>query len=410
MLDHLRPQYAKAFRCIGSDCEDTCCHGMDVAIDKTTYEKYQSSPALQPVLQHLVLITSNPTDSHHARIQLTPSYTCPFLAADRLCSIQKEYGEDYLSVACSTYPRVTRRIDGLIEKALLLSCPEAARLVLLNPALLQPDPSLVAGRSPYYRFFLMADQAARPNGSPHQYLWEIRSLSLLLLQDRAYPLWQRLFILGMFCKRLKETISAQQIELVPRLLKDYASIITQGTLRPSMDAIPPQTTLQLGAVMEVIQRHLDLQIADPSHIRFRECVQDFLQGVHCDPASSLEGCAPFYAEAHTRYYQPFMQQHPFILENYLINYVFRTRFPFGVNPQGEANDPQTEYLQMSIQYAAIKGLLIGMAGNYQEAFAAEHVVKLIQSFSKAVEHCPKFLKASNPALASADGMALLLKT
>ena len=197
---------------------------------------------------------------------------------------------------------------------------------------------------------------------------------------------------------------------MPTLLKDYATIITQGTLRSSMDGIPPQTAPQLGAVMEVIQRHLDLQIADPSHIRFRECVQDFLQGVHHAPGSSLETCTTFYAEAHARYYQPFMQENPFMLENYLINYVFRTQFPFGVKPQGEGNDPQTEYLQMTIQYAAIKGLLIGMAGHYHGAFAAGHVVKLIQSFSKAVEHCPKFLETSNPALASAAGMALLLKT
>ena len=171
MFEHLRPQYAKAFRCIGSECEDTCCRGWEVPIDKPTYEKYKSTPGLQPVLQQLVLITSNPTDSHHAHIQLTPSFTCPFLAADRLCSIQKKHGEDYLSVACSTYPRVTRRIDGLMEKALLLSCPEAARLVLLNPALLQPDPAVTDGRSPYFRFLLLSDRVAQPNGSPHQYLW-----------------------------------------------------------------------------------------------------------------------------------------------------------------------------------------------------------------------------------------------
>jgi lysine-N-methylase len=411
MFEHLRPQYAKQFHCIGSECEDTCCHGFDVPIDRATYEKYQSLPGFQPHMdQHLVLITSNPTDSEHARIKLTPSFTCPFLAADRLCSIQKEHGEDYLSMACASYPRVTRRVDGLIEKALLLSCPEAARLVLLNPNLMQPDPSVAGDRSPYYRFFRMGDQPAKTNGSPHQYLWEIRSLSLLLIQDRAYPLWQRLFILGMFCKRLKEITAAQQIELVPRLLKDYAEIVVQGRLRSSMDGIPAQTTLQLGVVMEVLHRQLDLELTDASHVRFRECVQDFLRGIRFNPASPIEICTPFYAEAHARYYQPFMQESPFILENYLINHVFRTRFPFGVSPQGEPNDPLAEYLMMCIQYAVIKGLLIGMAGHYQEVFAAAHVVKLVQSFSKAVEHCPKFVGASNLGLADANGMAILLKT
>ncbi|MFY9559815.1 MAG: hypothetical protein WAQ52_06245 [Terriglobales bacterium] len=64
---------------------------------------------------------------------------------------------------------------------------------------------------------------------------------------------------------------------------------------------------------------------------------------------------------------------------------------------------------MCVLYAVVKDLLIGMAGHYQEAFAEEHVVKLVQSFAKAVEHCPKFMGGTNLNLASADGMALLLK-
>jgi lysine-N-methylase len=232
----------------------------------------------------------------------------------------------------------------------------------------------------------------------------------LLIQDRAYPLWQRLFILGMFCKRLKEITETRQLELVPRLLKDYAEIILQGRLRASMDGIPAQTTLQLRVVMEVVHRQLDLELTDASHIRSRECVQDFLLGIRYDPSASIDISAPFYAEAHARYYEPFMQKNPFILQNYLINHVLRTRFPFGVNPQGEPNDPLAEYFVMCIQYAVIKGLLIGMAGRYQEAFATTHVVKLVQSFSKAVEHCRKFWQAGNVVEADANGMAVLLAT
>jgi lysine-N-methylase len=410
MLRHLRPQYAKAFRCIGSECEDTCCHGMDVVIDKATYQKYEALPRFQPLLQHFVLIANHPTDSQHARIQLTPSYTCPFLSAERLCGIQKEHGSEYLADICTSYPRVTRRIDGLMEKALLLSCPEAARLVLLSPQLMEPDRSVTGDRSPYYRFFQMDENVAKTSDNGHQYLWEIRSLTLVLLQDRTYPLWQRLFLLGMFCKRLKDIASARQMGLVPKVLREYAEIIVEGKLRSSMDDIPAQTTLQLRAVLEVIHRHLELQLNDPSHIRFRECVQDFLKGIRYEPSSPIENLIPFYAEAHARHYEPFFQARPLLLENYLVNYVFRTRFPFGVNPQGEPNDPQTEYLLMGIQYAAIKGLLIGMAGHYQEAFTEEHVVKLVQSFSKAVEHCQKFLEAINMDLANASGMAVLLKT
>jgi lysine-N-methylase len=65
---------------------------------------------------------------------------------------------------------------------------------------------------------------------------------------------------------------------------------------------------------------------------------------------------------------------------------------------------------MCVLYSVIKGLLIGMAGKYQGAFAAEHVVKLVQSFAKAVEHCPKFPGAAHLGLADANGMAVLLNS
>jgi len=54
-------------------------------------------------------------------------------------------------------------------------------------------------------------------------------------------------------------------------------------------------------------------------------------------------------------------------------------------------------------------LLIGMAGHYRDAFDAGHVVKLVQTFAKAVEQSPKFAGATYRGLATADGVALLLK-
>ena len=38
----LQPSYYGAFRCVGSVCEDTCCTGWRVPVDKETFEKYQS--------------------------------------------------------------------------------------------------------------------------------------------------------------------------------------------------------------------------------------------------------------------------------------------------------------------------------------------------------------------------------
>jgi lysine-N-methylase len=285
----------------------------------------------------------------------------------------------------------------------MLSCPEAARLVLLNP---NPMPaSEPSGASAYSSLFRI--RACRANGNPHQYLWEIRHFVLLALRDRSYPFWQRLFVLGMFCRVLNELMSTGQLGLVPEAIGRFAQQTAEGSLRAEMERFPSRTAQQLAMVIAVLDRCLTT--SDSAHAHLRECMNDFQLGIHYEAGSPAETYAAFYDEAR-RYYHPFMQQHPHILENYLVNHVLRTRFPFGVNARGEANDPVNEFLVMVLSYAAIRTLLIGMAGHYRQEFSAAQVVKAVQSFSKAVEHNPHCLEGINSELVNAGNLACLLKT
>jgi lysine-N-methylase len=171
MLDNVRPQYAKRFRCIGADCEDVCCLGWDVTIDRATYQKYESLPTMRPRLQECFTILSE-SESGHARINLDSSNRCPFLAQDRMCTIHRDLGESYLSQTCTSYPRVSRRIDGLMEKPLMLSCPEAARLVLLEPEL-QPGYRKRTGKRGYERLLAIPTLSADPAMEAMRHVWEI---------------------------------------------------------------------------------------------------------------------------------------------------------------------------------------------------------------------------------------------
>lgn len=341
-------------------------------------------------------------------IRHEPTLDCPFLSAERLCSIQVEHGTEYMPAVCQTYPRVSRRIDGLPETALLLSCPEAARQVLLNPKLI-PRKNVVGAGDRYCEVRQVVDPDVRTRLAPHQYLWEIRGFTLLLLQDRSFPLWQRMFVLGIFCNQLAELTAAGAIGLTPKLLRDYSELITRQTLHPTMNSIGDQSEAQLSLIVRVVRHYL--QAGHPGNVRFLECVDDFLNGVGCQTDNAPGDHAGAYAEAYSRHYRPFMEDHPFLLENYLINYVFRSRFPYGVDFHGEANDPRTDFLWMCLQFAVIKGMLIGMAARYREQFTTRHVVKLVQSFSRTMEHAPQILERVMQGLRVNDPglMAVLLR-
>ena len=37
----ITPNYVNKFKCLGSECIDTCCQGWMISIDKKTHNKYQ---------------------------------------------------------------------------------------------------------------------------------------------------------------------------------------------------------------------------------------------------------------------------------------------------------------------------------------------------------------------------------
>ena len=407
--EYTRPTYAASFRCISSACEDTCCQGWSVPIDRVTYEKYRSIEALKPHLGTLIVLnTANPTPADHARIPLTATATCPFLDPQHLCGIQKQLGPEALSVTCATYPRAISTIAAVPEEALNLSCPEAARLTLL-------DPNLISRIRP----------SSFSNLRSNESQFAIRDFALSLVADRNYPLWQRMYLLGILARRLETLSGARTVAdwaeanptTVAHMLADSARIATLQRLRPLMDEIQPEPAQQLQLVMQLLRGRLS---QPPVPSRFLECVQDFESGLRCNTATCEQDILTAYADANRLYLQPFMSRHPHILENYVTNYIFKNHYPF-THPrdrypdlQQDQPDAETEHLVLAVHFALIQTLLVGIAGHYRETFDSTHVIKLIQSFGRTFEHSKQsqteiktFLRANK--LNRLGGIALLLQ-
>lgn len=392
------PEYSERFRCIGPACEDTCCIGWSVPIDQATYEKYQTIPAgpLRTAIDLNILpAPAGAADSdpgQFAKVRIPASQQCPFLTEDRLCKIQAEHGEAFLSTTCATYPRVVHWIDSFKDMTLSLPCPEASRLVLLSQHLLPPI-------SPA-DYLLIEDDPNVKSSSLMAYFWSIRALVLDLIQNRAYPLWQRLFLLGVLSRRLDSIACGELQSSVPSLLRDFATTIESGSLRASMEAVPSDLTPQLDMVLRLAGL-----CRERSHIgpRFTECVVAFTQGIGNGPGATMKSLVAHYTAAHEQYYAPFFRRHPHILENYLINTILRRLFPFGHDKGKIPATPKMaeEFALLVTQFALIKGLLIGVAGFHKEAFSVNHVIHTIQSASKHFDHHQEFLSQVHALLIEA---------
>lgn len=416
-------QYSERFRCVGSDCEDTCCKDWNIPITRTDAERLAHLPAgpLRTLVEASIAekpaaagaVGDSNSNSPFAIIRLdAATQQCPMLSGEGLCRVHNEVGPEVLPHACATYPRIVHSIDGLQEAALTLSCPEAARLVLLDPDLLRTNPAELQMSS------VAENAAAAENISPssadlQRWFWPIRKSVLALVLNRNYPLWQRLFLLNVFCQRLDSIAAGELDRKILDFLIDFEVTVAAGNLRAPMETLPMDSSGQLDVVLRLAGMLLNRSLRTP---RFAECVQAFTTGIGNSPTATLASLTHQYDLAHDRYYAPFFARHPYILENYLVNTIVRCQFPFGKDTMRNGTQPnfKREFSMLLGQLTLMKGLLIGVAGYHGSNFTKEHVVHTVQAASRHFEHHPEFLNMAHSLLAEsgmegARGVSILLR-
>lgn len=383
----LQPSYYEAFRCVGSVCEDTCCTGWRVPVDKETFQKYQncSHPTLGPKLHEFVTIApASQSEDGWAEIQLANG-VCHFLS-EGLCEIQSALGEEFLSKNCATYPRVMTFVDGVLERSLDLSCPEAARLALCDP---EPLTFVFSDEADNARLGVLGSvdttNAKHPD-KPFHYVQEVRSLMIALLQNRGYPLSQRLLVLGRLCDKLE----AEGTENGCGLLQAITRETTLIQPRPAMSS-----TERFETVIELILARIG---SDATSRRFLNCYQSFMAGLHWTMDSSMEQLAERLDSSIAGPLAAFRAKHEYMLEHYLVSYVFRSLFPFGstsVNRKlAQHSFPpsiSSQYQLMVVDFAIVEAMLAGIAALYGERFGVREAIMLIQSATKTFEHSLSYL-------------------
>ena len=379
------PEYFSHFRCIGADCEDTCCAGWGVTVDQRTYEKYQLLPD-HPIhgrplgsLVELNPASSSPED--YARFRLDGG-KCPALQ-EGLCAIQQTLGESYLPDLCSKYPRVLNALGDTVERSLHMSCPEAARLILSDPDAMM------------FREYVEPHPAHRQgalnllSNDPGGHLYPARILLIELIRDRSRPLWQRIVNLGLAIDRL----AGLEIADAAQALQDWRRNVKDG-----IEAGPANSVFQLETVLELVVSRIG---SDYTSARFLDCYRDFMHGLNWTPETTMEQLAERYDLADQRYLQPFLRRHEHFFENYLISYIFRTVFPycsrmpdrrFRIDTSKESM--KHSYILLAVHYANLRTLLIGMAGRHQDALTIAQAIQLVQSYSKAFLHSTSFEAAA----------------
>ncbi|MFT4412560.1 flagellin lysine-N-methylase [Fredinandcohnia humi] len=382
----LTPHYFKNFSCIGSNCEDTCCSGWRITIDKRTYERYQQledGNLKASLKQYMRKIEEKPSKEQFAELTLDTESYCPLLNKDRLCSVHIERGESFLPNLCATFPKVTNLINGNYESSGTLSCPEIARLALLDSngiTFEEIDESIEVRHIIYHK---LNTDSQKSSYIDRYYFLELRSFSIKLLQDRKLPLSDRLLILGLFLEQVKERIAMNAESGIQCLISEYTKLVKGDGLREKINNFPTSIRKQMETGRKFIDMGLFTGLKDKRYI---ECILEVLEGLEFTNNNLEQKSIDLYKEIYRNSYTPFLLKHEHILENYAVSYCFKNLFPINKN-----NDVFDSYCLLIANFSLIKMLIIGLMAKYKDSFNNSHVVKVIQTHTRNVEHHPQHL-------------------
>lgn len=386
-LPALIPRYVSRFSCIGPECEDNCCTGWRVSIDKKTFNAYRQTrhPQLRVLFaKNIKRQRSQSSDATYARIELQPdTQACPMLE-DRLCSVQKIMDESYLSNTCFDYPRSSRNFSGQYEQALTLSCPEAARR-----ALLEADAFDFMQGSITIRTDTLATVKSQ-HGMPLELMNEVRIFCLQLMRTDSLELWQKLAVLGVFCESLTATLAQGGHAAVAALLEGFVLMVEQGLVLDALRDMQADHAAQ-ARVFAIFWQNKTGKSASALQ---NEVVAAIAAGLGVDPISGTvtnESLRKCYSAGVTRLPEA-MQAAPHLLEHYILNEMFHDLFPF------QGSSPYDHYLQLISRFGLLRLMLAAVCNTAGALPDAAMLVRTVHVFCRRFQHDSTFAQRVNQSL------------
>ena len=187
------PDYYPDFQCKAGRCRHTCCAGWEIDIDEETFEAYKRIGGDFGKR----LSASVSTDGVPHFILQGEDERCPMLNDDGLCDLIIGYGEEALCQICADHPRFINDYSDRTEIGLGLCCEAAGELIL--------------GKRDKVRLMTLSDDGqAEPISEWDRSIFELRDNLTGILQDRRFPMMERMRKALAVCK-IEDSRSLKQL-------------------------------------------------------------------------------------------------------------------------------------------------------------------------------------------------------
>ena len=382
----LMPSYVQKFACIGSECEDTCCAGWTVAIDKKTYKAYRHAPktSLSGRLPAAVKrLSDSVSAANFGYIDLVPETgACPLLE-QQLCAVHSQLGEEHLSHNCFSYPRKWLHADGVMLQTLTLSCPQAARLALLADDAFEMVESEITVRPS------AVGQLLPQHGLSVEQMNEVRFLCVQIIRTEGLDLWQKLAVVGVFCDSLTQALNAGQQASIAEICNTTRDYIVSGQVLGLCDSIVAHADLQ-ALTFNLLWRFGKTIHMRPTHRAVFAAIEAGLS-IGAAAGEAKEDALIARYQSGLALLPQALAKAPAFLDNYVLNEMLRDTFPFGA----ECTRPNEHYLRLVTRFGLLRFMLAVQCIPDTALPELADMVSTVQVFARRFQHDSEFANKVN---------------
>ena len=123
-----KPNRDKDFRCLASNCPDTCCAGWEIVVDEDSAARFLAMEGELGERMRAALITVD----GETQLRRREDGRCVLLNEDHLCDLYAACGEGSLCRTCHLHPRFVAEYGARREVMPGLSCPAWIGIYLLD--------------------------------------------------------------------------------------------------------------------------------------------------------------------------------------------------------------------------------------------------------------------------------------
>ena len=352
------PSYLKDFKCIASECEDTCCAGWDVVIDEETYKGYQTIDSeFGEVLRSKIVKDDDGDD-----VFILKDNNCPFLNKSNLCDIYKELGEQSLCYTCRQYPRYMEEFFDLREMGISLSCPEAARIILGNckvTAFELSEDNQVGD----------SDDGMDKNALEDFFL--CRDIIINIIEMTHIPLETKAAIVLRFAHEIQDKIDFNELDEIKYIREKYTKSSFIEELINDLDQYRGNEAIKYHHVYEYFKTYKDLEhINSNDPLGLNKALRYFGQN---------EEDRAFYIDKHkafNHYYKDNMYKFKNILVYFIFRYFMKSIFDYDISSKIKLAIMSTIMIK---ELAVVRWIENGQ-------FTEADMVDISHMYSKDIEH------------------------